>query len=134
MDPILICTIDSKILDVELQRSTTTSTLPPSTGTPPSIPGCVDCFVVLNDDQQAAFILNLIQTTTNPETGQGPFVGVTTPEDLCIVLISLTESEGAIDDALIEVESALSSPEVGISSDVVSQIMECVKQVLGIST
>ena len=42
-------------------------------------------------------------------------------------LIFLTESGGAIDDALVEVESALSSSEVGISSDVVSQIMECVK-------
>ena len=69
---------------IELQRATTTSTQPPLTGTPPSIPGCTDCFDVLNDDQQAAFIRNLTLTTTNPETGQGPFVGVDTPEDLCM--------------------------------------------------
>ena len=104
---------------IEVQRSTTTQ--PPLTGTPPSVEGCEECFDMLTDAQKEDFVSLL------PDR----FSGITTLEELCMLLINTVQSGGDFESMLSQIESILSLPDLGgsgVSSDVITDIMNCVQR------
>ena len=104
---------------IELQRATTTQ--PPLTGTPPSVEGCEECFDMLTDAQKEDFVSIL------PDR----FSGVTTLEELCMLLINTVQNGGDFEGLLSEIESILSLPDLGgsgVSSEVITDIMNCVQR------
>ena len=104
---------------IEVQRSTTTQ--PPLTGTPPSVEGCEECFDMLTDAQKEDFVSLL------PDR----FSGITTLEELCMLLINTVQSGGDFESMLSQIESILGLPDLGgsgVSSDVITDIMNCVQR------
>ena len=104
---------------IELQRATTTQ--PPLTGTPPSVEGCEECFDMLTDAQKEDFVSIL------PDR----FSGVTTLEELCMLLINTVHTGGDFEGLRSEIESILSLPDLGgsgVSSEVITDIMNCVQR------
>jgi hypothetical protein len=54
--------------------------------------------------------------------------GITTLQELCMLLINTVQGGGDPQEILNEVESIMSEPDSGISSDVVTEIMNCVQR------
>ena len=59
------------------------------------------------------------------------FSGITTLEELCMLLINTVQNEGDFEGLLSEIESILGLPDLGgsgVSSDVITDIMNCVQR------
>lgn len=57
--------------------------------------------------------------------------GITTLEELCMLLINTVQNGGDFEDMLTQIESILSLPDLGgggVSSDVITGIMNCVQR------
>ena len=111
--------------DIELQRATTTQ--PPLTGTPPpTTAGCEQCFNMLNDAQQAAFMQQL------SDDSDGIISPDRTVEELCAFLVNLfiSGNPNAIEIAEDISDSLDSLEETGqIDSTTHSNIESCLKRI-----